>query len=218
MEIHALSEIGFQQPATEADIGSPIEERPARELGTGTQELTTLRAAVRLLTEAGRALSDSKDDARKYIVRATALLQAEADLRGHDVSGTPEQRRCQLAPWQIARVRRFIDANLGEKIGPQQFAGLTRLSTSYFARAFRATVGEAPYAYLIRCRIERAKEIMLETDLPLAEVALDCGLSDQAHMTRLFTRIVGVSPGAWRRAHVAAPRAAHHPPAKSFTC
>jgi len=167
-------------------------------------ETTALRSAIRLLTEAGQALVDSKEDARKYILRAAALLQAESDYREYDPSSSAGPVGGGLAPWQLRRVMHFVDGNLSEKIGPQDLATLTRLSASHFARAFRATVGEAPHAYLIRRRIARAKELMLETNRPLAHIALDCGLADQAHMTRLFSRMVGVSPGAWRRAHVAA--------------
>ena len=209
MDTHAESGFIFLQSAKTPDFpASTAAQRQARS-DADAREPAALRSAVRLLTEAERALSGSSDDARKYIVRAAALLQAESVFREQDSGGAPDATRGRLAPWQVARVIRFIDANLGEKIGPQDFAGLTRLSTNHFAKAFRATIGEAPHAYLVRRRIERVKEMMLETDLPLAHIALDCGLADQAHMTRLFTRMVGVSPGAWRRAYIAAADASY---------
>ena len=204
MDMHGQSNVLFPQEAESSDFsaGAPT-NRPARS-DAAACEPAALISAVRLLTKAGRALNGSNDDARKYIVRAAALLQAESVFREQDAGCAPAATRGRLAPWQVTRVIRFIDANLGEKIGPQDFAALTRLSTNHFAKAFRATIGEAPYAYLIRRRIDRIKQMMLETDLPLAHIALDCGLADQAHMTRHFTRLVGISPGAWRRAHVAA--------------
>ena len=165
-----------------------------------------LRSAIRLLAEAGRALWSNKDEAHACIAKAAALLQAESDLAQTSVGTSPGARRQQLAPWQVARVVRFIDAHLSEKMTIAGLAALTRLSSGHFARAFRATVGESPHAYVIRRRIERAEEQILSTKKPLAEIALDCGFGDQAHMTRLFRRIVGVSPGAWRRAHGAATR------------
>lgn len=160
----------------------------------------TLQSAVRLLTEAGRALWRNKDEAQLCIAKAAALLQAESDVAptGAGTSGTSRQ---PLAPWQVARVVRFIDANLSQKIGVGDFAAIARLSPGHFGRAFRASVGESPYAYVIRRRIEHAQDLVLRTDKPLAQIALDCGLADQAHMTRLFRRFVGMSPGAWRRRH-----------------
>lgn len=204
MGVDALPDAEFSPAAGTPGPAAALAPTPRTEADIAAGEPTALRSAVRLLGEAGRALSGSRDEARKYIQRAAALLQAESDFREHDHHRGAGIAGGQLAPWQVTRVMDFIGANLGKKIGPQDFATLARLSTSHFARAFRATVGEAPHGYLIRCRIERAKELMLETDLPLAHIALDCGLADQAHMTRLFHRIVGVSPGAWRRAHVAA--------------
>jgi AraC-like DNA-binding protein len=131
-----------------------------------------------------------------------ALLQVESDSRDRTADGEPGAARCRLAPWQLKRVMRFIDANLGTKVGPQALADVAGLSTSHFARVFRSTVGKSPYAYLLQRRMERAKEMMLETDLPLVQIALDCGLADQAHLTKLFTRVVGIGPAAWRRVHV----------------
>jgi len=203
MGVDTQRETGFSRsapaPGPAAAIATPLPAETHSTVG----EFAALRAAVRLLAEAGRALPSNRDNARKYILRASALLQAESDFREHNADCKAGLGKGRLAPWQVTRVRRFIDANLSNKIGPPDFADLTRLSISHFARAFRATVGETPHGYLIRCRVERVKELMLETDLPLAQIALDCGLTDQAHMTRLFSRVVGVSPGAWRRVHVA---------------
>jgi AraC family transcriptional regulator len=182
-----------------------VPETSVIEMKTAGHRSVALQSAVRLLAEAGRALSRNKDEAQLCIAKAVALLQPEPDVmpRGVEPSGP---HRHPLAPWQVARVVRFIDANLSQKIGVGDFAAIARLSSGHFARAFRATVGETPYAYVIRRRIEHAQDLVLRTDKPLAQIALDCGLADQAHMTRLFRRVVGVSPGAWRRAHGTAAR------------
>jgi len=174
---------------------------PQNQSETASPGSATLRSAVRLLAEARRALSSNKDEADQWIAKAAAILQAESDNREMDARNAPASHRHQLAPWQVARVVRFVDANLSKKMAIPSLAAITRLSSGHFTRAFRATVGEPPYAYVIRRRIERAQELILLTEKPLSEVALDCGFSDQAHMTRLFRRVVGVSPGVWRRAH-----------------
>jgi AraC-like DNA-binding protein len=61
-------------------------------------------------------------------------------------------------------------------------------------------MGIAPHNWLLTRRIEVAKEQLRSSQLSLSDVALACGFADQSHFTRVFTRMVGVSPGAWRRA------------------
>jgi AraC family transcriptional regulator len=153
-------------------------------------------AIVRLLDEAGSALDRDSHLARSFILRASALLRAE-----RDEAPTPhsEVLRGGLAPWQAQRVIKHIDAAVGTKIRITDLAAITRLSASYFARAFKRSFGESPYCYILRRRLERAQEIMLTTDESLSQIALACGFSDQAHMTKLFRQIIGRSPGAWRR-------------------
>ena len=76
---------------------------------------------------------------------------------------------------------------------------MVRLSSSYFSRAFKVSFGCSPHSYILRRRIERAKFLMQGGDEPLAQVALECGLSDQAHLSRIFRRYVGCTPSRWRR-------------------
>jgi AraC family transcriptional regulator len=156
-----------------------------------------------LLQSAQQAVLENVHEARRCIAEAMALLRAERGLR-NSVALTRAQR--PLAPWQVTRVLEFVEANLGNHIGIADLAAQVRLSASYFAHAFRRSAGETPSRYLRRRRIERAQQMMLLTDKPLAEIALDCGLADQTHLTKVFRRIVGMSPGAWRRLRRAAPR------------
>ncbi len=88
-------------------------------------------------------------------------------------------------------------------IRSSELATLVRLSPAHFSRAFRNSFGCSPLEYVTRRRMERAQGLMLSTDTPLSQIALDCGLADQAHFSRLFRRVVGETPRAWRRARVA---------------
>ena len=139
------------------------------------------------------------DQVGRCIAKAAALLQAECKLTDGCEGSETGPGLCRLPPWKIARVASFVDANLAGTIRIEEIAALARLSRSYFSRAFRSTMGEAPHAYIVRRRIERAQHMILLTDKPLCEIALDCGLGDQSHLTRLFHRLVGMSPGMWRR-------------------
>jgi transcriptional regulator GlxA family with amidase domain len=107
-----------------------------------------------------------------------------------------------LAPWQIRKVASHIEANLDKPIKSGDLAALLDLTPCHFSRAFRNSFGNSPLEHVIRRRMERAQGLMLSTGAPLSQIALECGLADQAHFSRLFRRTVGESPKVWRRARV----------------
>jgi AraC-like DNA-binding protein len=155
---------------------------------------------VELLHSAQQALDGDDDEAKRFIVNAANLLDAE--VRRREANEFPVRFPAgnrHLAPWQTRRVIEFVEENLGEKIRLEDLAKPTRLSTRQFSRAFSSDFGESPYAYVLHRRIERAKEMMLLTEQSLAFIAVRCGLSDQPHLTRLFLRLIGESPASWRR-------------------
>lgn len=105
----------------------------------------------------------------------------------------------QLSPWQLRRTIDFIAAHLDGDPTIAQLAEQCGLSSGYFARAFRRTTGVTPHQWLIRKRIERAQELLLRGRIELAEVAIVCGFVDQSHLTRVFAKFTGISPGRWRQ-------------------
>jgi AraC family transcriptional regulator len=155
-------------------------------------------AVVELSTALTESLRNERSSAVACLQRAQALLRA---FEGAPSGETADKvTRHGLAPWQVRRVLAHIDANLGTTIRNKDLAALARLSTFHFAVAFRNSVGQPPHEHVMRRRIERAQGLMLSTDRSLSDIAAECGLADQAHLTRLFRRIVGESPAAWRRA------------------
>jgi len=169
--------------------------------------LDRLRSAVVELSIAlNETLRDERSSAAARLQRAKAMLQAIDGTSPIADSSAPEPVtngvRQGLAPWQVRRVLIHIEANLGAPIRNKDLATLARLSTFHFNVAFRNSVGDSPHGYLIRRRVERAQGLMLATDKSLSDIAAECGLADQAHMTRLFRKIVGATPAAWRRARV----------------
>ena len=105
-----------------------------------------------------------------------------------------------LAPWQVKRAKEILNANLGGRVSLKEVASECRLSVSHFSRAFRRSMGAAPHSWLLTRRVDVAKQKLRDDRLPLLDVALHCGFTDQSYLTRVFTRIVEVGPGAWRRA------------------
>lgn len=108
-------------------------------------------------------------------------------------------RRCMLADWQFKRIEHHVEAHLGERVRCATLAAMVRLSTSHFGRAFRTTTGQTPHAYIMARRMAHAKVLMRETAMPLSEIALECGMADQSHFSRVFSTLIGISPGLWRR-------------------
>jgi len=104
-----------------------------------------------------------------------------------------------LAPWQMLRLESYVEAHLGEDLSLASLASEVGISRSHFSRGFKQTVGQSPFEWLRVKRIERAKRLLLDGVLSVAEVAIATGFADQAHLTRAFGRIVGLPPGAWQR-------------------
>jgi AraC-like DNA-binding protein len=104
-----------------------------------------------------------------------------------------------LAGGALRRVRTYIEDHIGEHISLDQLAREAGVSRFHFARQFRLSTGESPMGYLRRARIERSKSILQTRGATIAEVAARLGFSDQSHFTRIFGRLVGVSPGSFAR-------------------
>jgi AraC family transcriptional regulator len=126
-------------------------------------------------------------------------------LRAHVASrfGAPADRFVEsggLAVWQERRAREFLEARLADNVSLEEVARECELSVAQFARAFKRSTGLPPHRYLTERRIERARLLLVGSDLPLADVAVRCGFADQSHFTKLFRRSMGVSPGIFRRA------------------
>ena len=162
--------------------------------------------AMNLVAGMRRSLDVDPALARHYLERLAALLHPEPKVSAQDealipggIVRRPARRKGGLAPWQENRVLDHIDTNLGGSIVAEDLAVLVGLSAGHFTRAFKATTGETPHAYLMRQRIRRAQILMLETSETLAQIACACGLADQAHLARLFRTAVGLTPTAWRR-------------------
>ena len=107
--------------------------------------------------------------------------------------------RAELAPWQLRRVDDYINAYLGDDPSIADLAGECRLSADHFARAFTQSMGMPPHRWLLRRRVDRAKQLMLTDDQSLAQIALACGFVDQSHLGRVFLQMVKCTPARWRR-------------------
>jgi AraC family transcriptional regulator len=127
------------------------------------------------------------------------ILKPHAGVRVNSPASRAAFSRGGLAAWQVKRVAAFVEANIGKNFRVGDLARIAQLSTDRFFRAFKESFGETPLGYVTRQRVRHAQAIMLSSRDPLVKIALDCGMCDQSHFNRVFRRVVGVNPAAWRR-------------------
>lgn len=159
-----------------------------------------------LLGQARRAVEVDPGLAKRCLEKMTAMLTGEG-TPGIDSALVPVTAREPagklakggLASWQLARIRSHIDDQLDSTILIEDLSTIAKLSPGHFCRAFKVSTGETPHGYIVRQRIRRAQTLMLNTDETLSQIACACGLTDQAHLTRLFRRMLNETPLVWRR-------------------
>jgi AraC-like DNA-binding protein len=148
-----------------------------------------------LLDAAKLQLDVNREAARASISRASSLLWVEINK---DSEHDPASRRALLG-WQIRRVREYVEAHLAGRILVSDLSAVAQRSEGHFSRAFKRTFGISPHAYVLRRRVEKATHLMLVSDDSLSDIALACGMNDQAHFCNSFRQMTGQTPAAWRR-------------------
>jgi AraC-like DNA-binding protein len=154
------------------------------------------------------ALHDNSRSFDERIQRVSDLLRDDPELHrlvmpeATNETASELRARGGLTPWNARLIRQHVEQNLEGTLRNKDLAAIVGLSESHFYRAFKDSFGDTPHRYILRVRVERARQLLLTTDVSLGQIALDCGLADQAHFCRLFRRFHGESPGAFRRARV----------------
>ncbi|KVH61562.1 AraC family transcriptional regulator [Burkholderia sp. MSMB1072] len=108
------------------------------------------------------------------------------------------RRTAELPSWRMRRVVEYVDTHLADPIGLADMARSAGLTRMHFAAQFRHATGLRPHEYLMRRRIERAQQLLLESRHNVLDVALSSGFRSQAHFTTVFKRFVGATPCCWR--------------------
>ena len=99
---------------------------------------------------------------------------------------------------RIKRIQDYLRAHMDENPTTTDLAHAAQISPSHLIRLFGEATGLTPRRYLFELRIERAKELLSTTQMPISEIALEVGFFDQSHLNRVFKRIHGVTPGLYR--------------------
>jgi AraC family transcriptional regulator len=182
-------------------MSDAAESAIATATGRGTPALDAGGLLEGLVDAATAANGGDREKARHTLESALALLTTDRKSGGNSrLSPT----RGGLAPWQARRVVAYVHDNIGTSLRASELSRLVRLSYSHFNRAFKVSFQQTPTSYIMRQRVNLAQQKMLTTRHSLSRVALECGLCDQAHFSRMFRRLVGQSPRLWRRQYVSA--------------
>lgn len=100
---------------------------------------------------------------------------------------------------QLRHLNEYLDENISSNISLEQMSEFLGMSVYAIIRRFQATLGNSPHAYVMNKRIEKAKQILTSTNIPLKIVAANCGFADQSHMTRIFRKVLDVTPANFRK-------------------
>jgi len=156
--------------------------------------LSALRPAVGAAPDSNHALVG-------HVISALKKYLASHQGRPY-MSPTPTG---SLPAWKERRIKALMQSELGRNLSLRRLATECGLSVRHFTRCFRLSTGMSPHRYLLKVRLERARQLLLDPALPLHDVAIVCGFSDQSHFTRVFRGTERIGPGAWRRLHLQAP-------------
>ncbi|MDR8732300.1 helix-turn-helix domain-containing protein [Burkholderia pseudomultivorans] len=176
----------------------------------GVQRIGTLRlppsentvdpVVVGLVTSLLPALDNAECASRLFIESVSLALSVHLCHRYGGMSVDTRALHGGLAPWQLKRAREMLLERMDGAITVAELAAACQVSRSHFARAFRLSTGLAPHQWLRKQRVQKAMQLLGQSQFSLTEIALLCGFVDQSHFTRVFKRDVGMNPGHYRRA------------------
>jgi AraC-like DNA-binding protein len=162
-------------------------------------------AKLRATLEAIASEIEGGDAGWREVIRSLVNQLTVYLLRAHvnaQRSDEIELSRVGIVDRRLRRAIEFMSANCGRELSLAEIAGAAYLSEFHFSRLFKKITGATPHAYLASLRIERARRLLAESDLPIAEVGAEVGYASQSHFTKIFREATGMTPKAFRDAAV----------------
>ena len=159
----------------------------------GRRDPTIEQLARRLLT----GLELEGIDSYLHVDTSTCELTVHL-LRSYTTAVVAELARARLSPHKLRQITEYIEENLCNRLTLAAMAKVVALSPGHFAHAFREATGVAPHRYVLELRVNRAKTLLRQSDLPITEVADRVGCSSHSHFSVLFHRVAGLTPRQFR--------------------
>jgi len=157
-------------------------------------------ARLRALVEAVNAERIAGFPSGRLFLDSIEQALALALVNGYAVRHRSVQtHRGGLGSARLRRIKEFVYAKMEDEVTLREMAQSVELSTAHFARMFRKSTGETPHQFVMRHRIERAKEMLRTSDARVLDVAVACGFKTQGHFARVFRRMCGVGPTEYRQ-------------------
>lgn len=128
---------------------------------------------------------------------AVYLLRTHINVQRSDEI---ELSRVGIVDRRLRRAIEFMYDNCGRELALAEIAAAAYLSEFHFARLFKKITGATPHGFLAGLRIERARRLLAESDLPITDVGTQVGYASQSHFTKVFREATGMTPHAFRRA------------------
>jgi AraC family transcriptional regulator len=140
-------------------------------------------------------LTERRVGEQLYVDALTTMLAVHL-LRQYALERTPprEAPRGTLAATELQRLTEYVEAMLAQQLSLAELAALVHLSPHHFARVFKRSTGQSPHQYVLARRVERARQLLLNGTLPVAEIATLVGFADQSHLSAHLRRQLGVTP------------------------
>jgi AraC family transcriptional regulator len=181
-------------------LGSPRSDYDANDISVVPPSLYFENTNIKWTLRKFQSVVDgSGPDDRAYAETLGLLLLWELRQAANRMPSQLHPVRGGLTKRQLKRVREFVDAHISNDITVSDLAALASLSHFHFIRTFKQSVGLSPYQYILSERIHRARGLLSKRDISIADVARAVGFSDASQLNRVFRKIVGVTPTAFRR-------------------